>query len=219
MVEIENEIPDIKRKDIILRVKCKDCIFFKQYATYQHPCSMLGTIASAKPCSRFTLNPSSLGNIAQAAEVFAVLAPFKQKLLLAAALVTAKRVTKHGLKIGDRIYFKLSNADFISNYTSAVVVGANSEGIVVGGRENFTAILKPSSVLTLDAWKAKRKSLLSANKINDPKGLIRITIKGVKKLQMYLPQLARKISKKRGRKAKVAINAVQTKSGKRIKLS
>lgn len=208
------EIPDIKRRDLIVPIKCSDCIFYKRLAILPKPCQELGTPPSATVCHRFLVDPTKFGDGEVFAKLYRTIARVKSKSLVAASLLAAKKVAKHNFTLGARVFFKVLGADFMNNYASGIVVGATRDQILIAGTENFSALMYPNAVLTDVDWEKKRERLIKTNKINDPTGLTKISIKNLTRLKVYFPPSAKALRKKRIAAGKVKI--VKGKAGSKI---
>jgi hypothetical protein len=192
------ELPDIRRKDLVLPLSCGSCTFYSRLAVFKQPCSDLGTPASAKTCFRFVPDPHQLDEPKRLFRVLSAIGKAKRPLLAASVVLGAKRVAKFGLRIGQIVYFRPAGDDYLNNYAAASIVGATKDRIVLAGEQGFTAFVYPTSVMTKEAFETKRKSLVKRDKVNDPSGgFKKLKVGNVEKLMAYLPELARASTKKR----------------------
>jgi hypothetical protein len=123
----------------------------------------------------------------------------RRPLLAAAAAVGSRRIAKLGFSLGQRVFFKIIGADYLSNYASAIVVGATRTQLVLSGVDTFTAMINISSVLDKEGFESKRLSLVKRNRINDPTAPFeRIKINNRDRLLMHTPKTAG-VKKRRGR--------------------
>ncbi len=181
------EVPDIRRAPVVLPVQCGQCLFHKRMATYAKPCLQLGTPASAETCARFVPDPVLLGPDSGRALRF--LASVRGPVLIAAAMLQARKIERRGFSLGEHVYTKVMGDDYLNNYASGYVVGTARDHVVVAGGAGYSALLLPSSLLNRVGWLAKAKSLIDRDRINDPKGgLLRITVRGKQRLSAFEPE-------------------------------
>lgn len=197
----KDDLPEIRRKEIVLPVNCGDCTFFRRQAVFKQPCSDLGTAGSSKPCFRFVPDPAQLDEPERVFRALAAIGGAKKPVLMASVLEGAKRVKKLGFRVGQRVYFRPAGDDYLNNYAAAAVVGASKDRLVLMGEQGFTAFLYPSSVMTKADFEKKRGRLVKRDKVNDPNGgFKKLRVGSAEKLLAYLPQLAKADGKKkRGR--------------------
>ena len=197
----EDDLPTIRRRKVVLPIKCGDCIFHKHMATYVKPCSELGTIASSDTCGRFIPDPRLLGN--DAGRALRAVASAIRPMLLAASMLSAKRVARSGFKLGQRVYVHVTGGDYLNNYASGIVVGATADKVVVLGSEGYSALLSSEALIDSWAWSRVRARLVGADRINDPDGgLRRISVRGRERLIAYEPadMSGKKRTRQRGAK-------------------
>ena len=196
-------MPDVARKPVTLGVSCGSCVFHKRFAAYDHPCHDVGVAAASVPCVRYCPDPTL---VAKGEELFALaraVGSAKNTSLLAAMFVTGHRARRHGFSVGQQVVFRVSTADFMSNYVRAIVVGATTKQVMLAGYDNFTALMHPISLLNMEQWSVKRRQLIKSKAINDPVGIRRVKVKGANALAMHEPELLRAPApKKRGRPPK-----------------
>lgn len=194
----KDELPDIRRKDLVLPVSCGNCTFYRSQAVFKQPCSDLGTPASAKTCFRFVPDPHQLDDPERLFRALAAIGGAKRPSLTASVMVGAKRVEKLGFRVGQRVFFRPAGDDYLNNYVAAAVVGASSDRLVLAGEAGFTAFVYPNSVMVKADFEKKRTRLVKRDKVNDPKGgFKKIKVGNVEKLHAYLPELATASTKKR----------------------
>ena len=194
-------LPDIIRRDLVIPITCANCVFFKRLAVLKLPCYELGTAPAAKTCHRFVPDPVQMDTPERLVRALVAIAGAKRPVLAAAAAAGSKRISKLGFILGQRIFFRVMGGDYLSNYASAIIVGATRNQIVVSGQDTFTAIVYTSNVLNKEDFENKRKRLVAANKINDPVAPFeRIRINNKDKLLLHTPKVVG--NKKRGRPAK-----------------
>lgn len=197
----KDDLPEIRRKDLVLSVCCHDCTFFRRQAVFKQPCSDLGTAGSSKPCFRFVPDPAQLDEPERVFRALAAIGGAKKPTLMASVVEGAKRVKKLGFRVGQRVYFRLAGDDYLNNYAAAAVVGATRDRLVLMGEQGFTAFLYPTSVMAKADFESKRNRLVKRDKVNDPDGgFKKLRVGDKEKLLAYLPQLAKTDAKrKRGR--------------------
>ena len=125
---IQELIPDIERRAVILPIQCGQCLFHRRMAIYPKPCIQLGTPASAETCRRFVPDPNSLGE--DSAKILRVLRGIKKPNLLAAVIMSAKKVERLGFELGQPVYLHVMGGEYISNYASGTVIGCSKDQIV-----------------------------------------------------------------------------------------
>lgn len=194
----DDEMGDIVRKDLTLSITCVSCVFFKRIAVFKAPCSELGTAPAAKTCSRFVPDPVQMDAPDRLARALAAIAGARRPKLAAAAALGAARITKLGFRLGQQVFFRVMGGEYLSNYASAIVVGATHSQLVLSGVDSFTMLTNVSSVLNKEAFERKRLSLVKRGRINDPVAPFeRIRVNNRDKLLMHLPKSAS--PKRRGR--------------------
>lgn len=193
--QLLDDIPDIKRQAVVLPVQCGSCIFHSRMATYSKPCIQLGTPASAETCRRFVPDPTQIGP--DPGPILQLLASAVKPVLLAAAMLAARKVSKLGFKLGERVFFRVMGADYVNNYVSGVIVGAVDRRFVLAGAEGFTALLESESVLNNEGWEHKLEKLLRAGKVDDPNGGLRRIASQGNKLVAYVPEPLRQSKKEK----------------------
>lgn len=169
MRELLGEAP---RNPMALRITCVKCQFFRNVATYGRPCEQLGVVGSEDPCPRFVVNPRKLKMEEEAThELLDVVGKLDSRQLdvLAALLHTSRGTFRQGFVPGQVVYFRVIERDYLRNYAKGRILSASRHGIHIYGDERFTASILPSSVLTLEQWKEKRRELRDANRIEDPR--------------------------------------------------
>lgn len=183
-----DEIPEIRRRRIVLPVKCGDCVFHKRLATYPRPCFELGTPPSADTCIRFAPDPSHMGDATDLATTLKALASAQRPALAAMAMLGARAVERLGFSIGQTVYMKVLGGDFLCNYARAVVVAASRDKLVLAGAQGYTALVGTDLLLNYDSWAEKRQRLVRAKRINDPSGGLRkLDVRGSERLIVYEP--------------------------------
>ncbi len=195
---------DVKRRPISTNVNCGQCIFHKRFATYDHPCRDMGVVASAIPCNRFSADPNA---VAIAPEIFSIAVALGKVTSVsalqafAAMALTSRRVNRLGFATGQWVVIRVGGDDFLRNYCYGVVTGATTKQLILAGKDGFVAMLNPASVLTVEQWERKKKKLIALNRIDDPKGVKRIKIKGNDSLTMHHIEML-SAPKRRGRPVK-----------------
>ena len=186
---------DVKRQKINLDVHCGDCMFFKKAGVYRdsanvdRSCEGFGTVAGADPCRWFTANSTHYNH--QLGNILKILSSVERPQVLAAALLSARRLKRHNLTLGQKVYFHVMGGEYLCNYASGLVVGAVKEVIVVES-DGYVARLKRENLLVEDTWRSKVASLLKSNQINDPDGgLRRLKTNNQSKLMLYEPQMVK----------------------------
>lgn len=198
MVDDET-FPDIIRRDLVLQVTCVNCVFYKRLAVMKSPCAELGTAPAAKTCYRFVPDPVQMDSPDRLARALTAIAGARRPLLAAAAAAGSRRIAKLGYALGQRVIFRIMGGDYLSNYASAIVVGATRTQLVLSGIDSFTAMVNISSVLDKEGFERKRTSLVRRNRINDPATPFeRIRVNNKDKLLLHMPTVAG-VKKKRGR--------------------
>ena len=199
----ELSMPDVVRRQVTLSVTCGSCVFHRRFAVYDHPCNDLGTSAASVPCSRYCLDPTHAAKGEELFKLAAAVGAARNAHLLAAMFASGHRAKRHGFTVGQQVVVRVTPGEYMSNYARGVVVGATTKQVMLAGYDNFTAMLHPSSLLTLAQWAAKRASLVKSKHINDPNGVKRIRVKGSAALSVYEVDLLRgQVAKKRGRPPK-----------------
>ncbi len=196
------EIPDFKRRDIILDVACRDCVFYTHLATFDKPCKELAVAAAAVPCNRFVADPRQIDSGNELARIMRIMKKAKRKSVLAAVLISQAKVARKGFSVGQTVVFRVLSADYINNYATGFVLGVNGNRVVLGGKADFTAFIDRSTILTLEQWEAKRDALIGANRVNDPNGLEKIYTPKGPKLKALIPALV-STTRKRNDKGRV----------------
>lgn len=161
--------------------KCSECLHFKQTPHRSNPqvCEVLGVRRFAIAPKCFTPDYTKVvGN----ADEFLALAQFfgsrtsEQKKILLGMLRQKPSGKKYPM--GTKLYLKISNRDYISNYLCGFVVGYTSGGDLVlsgspdqnsRGRMFFAYLSSDDHLLNQKEWVLKYKDLYEKGRVVDPK--------------------------------------------------
>lgn len=190
-MENTNELPKDMPKTGIpfnLDIRCRDCIYYERSATYEDKCKNLGIQSFSKPCRRFTLDPYQIDfNNDDTKTISLLITNISDKKLikLAALLAQESKTRKQGFIFGQKVYVKLYQSDYLSNYAVARVISANKEYVSLQGKKGWRGMLFHNSVLTIEEFIKKKDSLIKQNKLKDPNfsnyTTIKLNTKGMKK--------------------------------------
>jgi len=200
---------DVKRQRLSLDVRCGDCMFFKKAGIYKdaanvdRSCEGFGTVTGSDPCRWFTADSKYFNG--QLGDLLQILNKVERPQVLAAVLLSAKRMKRFGLALGQKVYFHVMGGDYICNYASGLVIGS-VKGVIVIESDGYVARLKAENILDEEAWKIKLSSLLKKDKINDPNGGLRkIKTSNQSRLQVYEPHTVTSVKKPQSKKPKTRI--------------
>lgn len=158
-----------------LKTRCKNCIHFATHRAekFKSVCSFLGVKPESRPCPSFFANPFEFKPKQKEFKAFQDLVQDLPKSKITALLgwLQQELITRSsGMEFGEVVYLRTVGDDYLRNYSKAVVISANRKYVFLqGAKKKFTAMVLRSSVLNEKQWKAKRASLISKNKIRDPK--------------------------------------------------
>lgn len=163
--------------------KCGECLHFNRLAKFEKPCSFLGIKAFANAPSCFTpdvfkLQKTNPDIIYQIGNIMKDFTSAEARILIALLRSTRTQEKYYKLKFGQPVYFCLSN-DYLSNYFRGFVVGVASQGeeqVYISSNLGKTQRANPmlgsfirDRVLTLTEFKKRKKELIKAGKVQDPK--------------------------------------------------
>jgi hypothetical protein len=206
--EVPDEVPDIRRRDPTIPIKCGDCVFHTNLATYGRPCSELGTLSAAKTCARFVADPAQLGEAADVGPLLRAIAGVRNGAMVASIVLSSRKVGRLGFRLGQTVYFRVMGGDFLCNYARAIVIGASGRDLVLSGVQTFRALVGASQLMDRDAWEVKRARLVKAGRIDDPDGGLRkIEVRGRERLVAYEPLPLGSGSSRRKKPARGKTNA------------
>lgn len=172
VVESPLNLKDKKRQPVVLGVKCKSCIFYKDraYQAFKKPCSQLGVKQFSRPCQHFFANPFTfLKDDPEFKLAKKLLIKFGKQLPSLVGWLNQELATKKtGFSFGQIVYVKLIGEDYLLNYAKATVVSANKEYVYIQGNK-FRGTYLHDSVYTEDEWKRKKRTLVKHKRLRDPK--------------------------------------------------
>ena len=164
-------------------MRCSECLFFKNQRRPGHTvcCSKEGVKAYATAPVCFFPDTSQLTKTLEGfgalVSVFSAYSP-KQRRILLALLKMSSKTNKKEFKFGTKVYIPIRNdGEYLSDWASAYVLGYTSNGkIIISGSperqtigRSFTAFLLPDSVVGAVDFAKKKKVMITAGKINNPK--------------------------------------------------
>lgn len=175
------EVPANSAKHTI-GFRCGDCIHFAKYPRYEHPCKQLGVTPAAKAPACFSPNVFALQKTSPdvLSQLGLLLKDFTatEARVLLGLLMRKKSLLKLGLRFGQRVYFRLFQADYVSNYYSGFVVGVSTfptQEVYISSDLDKRQVGKPAivalavdSVYTYSQYKQIIVKLSKAGKAIDP---------------------------------------------------
>lgn len=200
---------------------CSECLHFKgiPLAGHDKVCSSEGVRASRPAPSCFTPNVTQL---TQSSDQFAQIVGITQgltrtqKRVLFGLLNTKMRKIEFGVKV----YFRAIGKDYLSNYLSGFVVTNTSRGgiVVMGDPDNkkrgrpYLAIFKSTEdLLTESEFKAKKKKLVAAGRLNDPQ---KVLLKSSINVDYEPPTIDSTFEKTAKKRYATDVDKIITRSGK-----
>lgn len=163
------------REPKALHVRCRNCLFFKKAAYFRAPCGSaeMGIKPYAKPCEHFTANHYSFDTV-----IDRPLTDFLESLShdrlgdLTALLNQEIRTRRHGFTLGQLVYIRLFQDEYLSNYCRASVIMANKDYVYVQGldaKKKFRGMFRHESILNVKTFTLKKKSLVRRRRLVDPR--------------------------------------------------
>lgn len=178
-----SQIPFAERpkliKGLMINVKCRDCIFYKNSALYTdgkfpQSCSNLGVGPSANPCPNFAPKVEGIKNKFDEKIDVSELGEFLKKIdsrkfpWLASILTMEGKTRKFGFSFGETVYIKMFNGNYLSNYRKASVVYATKTHVHVLGKDGWRGMIMHESVILPRQYAKIRDGLKAKRLLVDP---------------------------------------------------
>jgi hypothetical protein len=93
-------------------------------------------------------------------------------VLLSGAKATRKNFLPEGVSIGQQVWFKILEREYVTNYVRGWVLSANSNNVYVYGKGSYVASMTASSLLNRQQWEERKKELIESKRGIDPKSPI-----------------------------------------------
>jgi hypothetical protein len=93
-------------------------------------------------------------------------------VLLSGAKAARKNLLPEGVSIGQQVWFKILERDYVTNYVRGWVLSANSNNVYVYGKGSYVASMTASSLLNRQQWEERKKELIESKRGIDPKSPI-----------------------------------------------
>lgn len=188
----------MKKQFLAFPMKCSDCVHFSgiKSLSFKDVCSKLGTKSYANACPSFTPDMSRVARINNSAIAalakVAASADLSELRLLAASLMAATEIAKHGFTYGQKVWFNLSNpyADYLECYYHGYIVGCTETHMLCASNLetglHVSLYLPVDSILTYEAFSKKKASLIKRKRLTLPyeKNASRIRTVGVEATQV-----------------------------------
>ena len=160
-------------KQVVVGVKCRDCVYFNKNAIFSDKCENLGIQSFAVPCEKFVIDPNQIDFLEspEKKELAGIIKNLPdRKLAIIAALINQENKTrKKGFYFGQKVYIKIYQPDYLSNYVSAYIIAADKTHVFLQGKKGWRGTLYHKSILTIGDFKKKKLSIIAKNLIKDPK--------------------------------------------------
>lgn len=171
-IECGQEIP-------ITNLRCRNCFFFKRNGIYTKPndnipipCIELGIKGVDKPCLKFYPNYKKLSFIDNKDLIKLLDLVSKLKSLdlplISALLSKEKQTRNNGFYLGQKVYIKIKQNNYLSNYSKARIIIADNKYAYLQGVKGYYGMVYKESVYTIKQFKIIRKELQKQNKLIDP---------------------------------------------------
>jgi len=161
--------------------KCQSCIHHEKvpHASAKKPCIKLGVLATATACELYVPDPTLLASAHQ--NVLKVMRLLFRSMrdpelqVMAMAIRGGSYLQKAGYEFGQPVYFCVGQ-EYVQNYFRGRIVSVSKDKQFVyvssslrDGDGNTMVTLMPESVLTFAKWEKRKRSLISANRVIEPK--------------------------------------------------
>ena len=202
VVEETNKMSD-KVKVVGLNVKCGSCVYYNRSAIFSDgekltSCSKMGRLPVSLPCSSYSVDPYAIDFkdrpvAMKALKEFFAECTSNNDLKTAAALLLRENVTrKYGFHLGQQIYLKAFEGDYISNWYAATVIYADSNYVYCQGLNGSRWQVYHDSIVLPKNFNKIKTGLKSRRRLIDPRWELisgtELPDKEKLKLENYKPQ-------------------------------